>query len=202
MKIPIKRLYRFILLSIAVGLIIATLFILNDTYAKYLSKAKALGQMSIAKWNIKVNDIDIRSNTDISQTIQPVLPGNEYIRANILAPTATGYFDLNLNFIDVDVAFSYEINIASHENNVVKDLIVTGYSLDNNEEVLPVTNNVIKETIPLDSSIKQRAVRVYFKWNDDESAIMNNMEDTNTTLDENSKALLDVSLHFSQVTSE
>lgn len=202
MKIPIKRLYRFILLSIAVALIIATLFILNDTYAKYLSKAKALGQMSIAKWNIKVNDIDIRSNTDISQTIQSVLPGNEYIRANILAPTATGYFDLSLNFIDVDVAFSYEINIKSHENNIVKDLIVTGYSLDNNEEVLPVTNNVIKETIPLDSSIKQRAVRVYFKWNDDESAIMNNMEDTNTTLDENSKALLDVNLHFSQVTSE
>ena len=54
--------------------------------------------MAIAKWNILVNNLSIKTNTDISNSIVPVFTGNEHIAKDIIAPTAEGYFDINFDF--------------------------------------------------------------------------------------------------------
>ena len=69
-------------------------------YAKYTTSANSQTDVPIARWNILVNNISIKNNTDISNTLTPVFPGNENIASNIIAPTAEGYFDLNFDFSD------------------------------------------------------------------------------------------------------
>ena len=87
---------KFILFLI--GLCVGILFIIFvQIYAKYLTSADGNTSLTIARWNIMVNDLSIKNNTDISNKITPVFPGNDNIASNIIAPTAEGYFDLNFD---------------------------------------------------------------------------------------------------------
>lgn len=69
---------KFLLLLI--GLCISILsIILVQIYAKYLTTADGNTSINIASWNILVNDLSIKKNTDISNSIVPVFPGTEHI---------------------------------------------------------------------------------------------------------------------------
>ncbi len=170
-------------------------------YAKYLSTTQGISSLTIANWNILVNDSSIKSNTDISNSIVPVFPGTEHIAENIIAPTAEGYFDLNLDFTHADVSFKYEITLAADENSSVTDLVATGYSIDGSEKInFENYNDPITEIIPLSSESKTRKIRVYIMWNDNaDSQTMNNDADTLSTTSEN-PALFHVNISFTQIT--
>ena len=190
------------ILLILIGICICfLLFYMVQIYAKYLTSAEGSTTLTIANWNILVNDLSIKNNTDISNSIVPVFPGNEHIESGIIAPTVEGYFDLNLDFSNADVSFNYEISVTSDENSSVKDLVATGYSLDDGEKVIFENyNENISETIILSSNIDTRKVRVYIMWNDDdESQTMTNDDDTISTSSEN-PPLLNVNVSFTQVT--
>lgn len=170
-------------------------------YAKYLTSANGNAEFSIASWNIKVNNLSIKNNSDISSTIVPVFPGTEHIAPNIIAPAAEGYFDLNFDFSDADVSFKYEITTSSDENSSVQDLVATGYSVDDGKIInFETYNSPIEDTIPLNSNISSRKIRVYIMWNDDEeSQTMTNFDDALSTTDEN-PALFNVNISFTQIT--
>lgn len=198
MKVLKKLWLLIILLLICILLIFVT-----QIYAKYLSSAAGDTNMAIAKWNILVNNHSIKNNTDISSTIVPVFPGNDYISSGIIAPTAEGYFDLDFNFSDVDVAFRYEISVSAAENSSVKDLVATGYSIDDSPKIeFDTFNEPITDVIPLNVEKKDRKLRIYILWNDDEeTSEMSNDDDTISTSAEN-PALLNVNISFTQITEE
>ena len=182
-------------------LIISAIVMIIQIYAKYLSSASGDTTLQVARWNILVNNISIKNNTNISNSIVPVFSGNENIAKDIIAPTAEGYFDLEFNFRDADVSFEYEITTSVDENSLVKDLVTTGYSVDDGEKIVfDEYNQPIKETIDLNSDIETRKIRVYILWNDDEQTqTMNNADDTLATTASN-PAILKVNISFKQTT--
>ena len=193
-----KNYKKFILLIILV-LTLLLIFILVQIFAKYLTSASGDATMTVARWNILVNNLSIKENTDISNTLSPVFPGNEHIADGIIAPTAEGYFDLNFDFSDADVSFEYEITTSVDENSIVKDLVTTGYSIDGGEKItFDELSSPITDTILLTDEIDTQNIRVYVKWNDDETATMDNEADTIATAS-NTPALLHVSISFTQI---
>lgn len=192
-----KNYKKFILLIILI-LILLLVFFLIQIFAKYLTSASGDTSMNIARWNILVNDISIKENTDITNTLSPVFPGNENIAPNIIAPTAEGYFDLNFDFSDADVSFEYEITTTVDPNSSVKDLVVTGYSVDDGQKVELTNNSSIKDTILLTDTINNRKIRVFVKWDDGDNASMDNAQDTVATTSGN-PALLKVNVSFTQI---
>ena len=156
--------------------------------------------MTIARWNILVNDISIKNSTDISNTIIPVFEKNENIAENIIAPTSKGYFDLEFDFKDADVSFEYEITTIADENSSVKDLVTTGYSIDDGEVIeFAEYNEPIKDIIKLEDNIEKRKIRIYILWNDDEETQqMTNADDTASAISEN-PAILKVNINFKQI---
>ena len=191
--------YKKCILLIILIAILALVFFLIQIFAKYLTSASGDTSMNVARWNILVNDVSIKNNTDISNTLAPVFPGSEHIASNIIAPTAEGYFDLNFDFSDADVSFEYEISTTVDENSVVKDLVTTGYSIDDGEKItFNEVNSPIKDTILLTDAIETQKIRVYVKWNDDETATMDNVADTIATTSE-TPALLHVNISFTQI---
>lgn len=193
-----KTYKKFILLIILI-LVLTLVFFLIQIFAKYLTSASGDTTMNVARWNILVNNISIKNNTDISNTLTPVFPGNENIASNIIAPTAEGYFDLNFDFSDADVSFEYEITTTVDENSSVKDLVTTGYSVDDGEKItFDEINLPIQDTILLTDNIETQKIRVYVKWNDDEDATMDNTADTLATTSGN-PALLHVNISFTQI---
>ena len=146
-----KNKKKFMLLLIGI-FICLLLFSIIQIYAKYLTSSTGKTNLTIAKWNIIVNKKSIKNNSDISSEIVPVFEGNDNISAGIIAPTATGYFDLDFDFKDADVSFKYEINVSAAENSSVKDLVVTGYSVDDGETISFETfDQPISDTILLNS---------------------------------------------------
>ena len=192
--------YKKSIVLLAIFFTFLTIFLIIQTYAKYISSASGETSISIAKWNIKVNNKSIKTDTNISSTIAPVFPGNENIASNILAPTAEGYFDLNFDFTDADVSFKYTITSSIAENSPVKDFVISGYSIDNGEriEIEDYSNNSISEDILLSSNIKNRSIRIFLKWIDDDSASMSNEEDTIATTS-STPAICNVNINFTQI---
>ena len=188
-------------LLVLIGLCISILsIILVQIYAKYLTTADGNASINIASWNILVNDLSIKKNTDISNSIVPVFPGTEHISSDIIAPTAEGYFDLNLDFSHADVSFKYEINSCADPDSSIQDLVATGYSIDDGEKIeFQNYNETISDNIPLSNTKKTRKIRVYIKWNDDTSQTMENDADTLSTSSEN-PALFHVDISFTQIT--
>ena len=191
--------YKKFILLITLILILTLILVLIQIFAKYLTSASGDATMTVARWNILVNDLSIKENTDISNTLAPVFPGNRNIADGIIAPTAEGYFDLNFDFSDADVSFKYEITTTVDENSSVKDLVTTGYSIDDGEKIVfDELNSPITDTILLTDEIDTQKIRVYVKWNDDETATMDNEADTIATTSD-TPALLHVNISFTQI---
>ncbi len=192
-----KNYKKFILLIISI-LILCLVFFLIQIFAKYLTSASGNTSMNVARWNILVNNTSIKNNTDISNTLVPVFPGNDNIASGIIAPTAEGYFDLNFDFKDADVSFEYEISTTVDANSSVKDLILTGYTIDDGEKIEFSNNHSIKDTILLTDNVDTRKIRVFVTWDDGQNSTMDNEADTLATTS-NNPALLHVNISFTQI---
>ena len=189
------------LLFLLIGILICILlFFIVQIYAKYLTSSSGNTNIGIAKWDIVVNDLSIKNNTDISNKITPVFPGNDNIASNIIAPTAEGYFDLNFDFSNADVSFTYEITTSVAENSSVTYLVATGYSVDDGEKVTFANyNDPITDTITLDSNIKTRKIRIFVMWNDDADTTQMTNEDDTLSTKSTDPALFNVNISFTQI---
>ena len=159
------------------------LYFVSDTYAKYLTRASAGVNGKIAKWNIVVNDTNVKNNDTLTEVITPVFAGNTHVAQNVIAPTVTGYFDLELDATDMEVSFTYNISVT--RNSSLRDFIVTGYKVDNGE-VIDVDTSVetptISNDILLSDTTRVHTIRVYIGWNDDvDTQELNNAQDTAVT---------------------
>ncbi len=188
---------KVILIIVTIIFACITFLLIFQTYAKYLSSATGETNVNIARWNIKVNNIPINDNTSITSTIAPVFPGNDNIEANVLAPTAEGYFDLVFDFSGVDVSFMYTISSIIDESSPIKDFVIVGYSVDGGDRI-DFTDNKISDTVLLTDNVNTRIVRIYIKWIDDESASMSNEEDTLVTTSP-TPAIFKVNINFTQI---
>lgn len=193
--------YKKFLLFLAITSFCLSIFFIIDIYAKYVASTSQITNIPIARWNIKVNNTSIKNNETLSSLITPVFSGSEHIASNIIAPTAEGYFDLDLDCSESDVSFSYDISISADSESAVSDLIITGYSIDGSSDITKFEGDTtnISDTILYNSGITSRSIRVYFIWDDSDTATMDNESDTAATLETSSGALLKVTLTFSQV---
>lgn len=169
------------------------------TYAKYFSQTKRDIGTNIKKWNIKINDIDIKNGTTLSEGITATFTGSQHIAENTMAPSSEGYFEINLDYSDVEVSFKYEISI--EENTTVPDISIYKLEVDNTE--IEGNGLTISNEIDINSDTdddKKKTIKVYIKWNDDESngATMSNEEDTDVAIN-NQTIDFNVNLSFVQI---
>lgn len=169
---------------------------IQDSYAKYISSASANSNFDIAKWTFKVNDQDVLSNSDFTNTIIPVIDQNTNIKDGYIAPTSTGYFDVTIDYSDVGVAFTEEISLSYPSENALTDLIFTGYSLNNSEVISMDGINSLSINHDLDEETTTDTYRFYIQWFDGVGEDLDNDEDTAMSKEEIAK--IQVNLNFIQ----
>lgn len=169
--------------------------LVQSTYAKYITSADASANLTIAKWNILVNDQDIINDSNFSSTITPELLENSNIKAGVIAPTSEGYFDITIDASETDVSFEYEITVDNSEDNTVDDLIIEKYVIDSIETAY---DGSLTNTVAYDDEDKTVTIRFYLKWNDDATTeTMDNTDDVQATLD--GVAAVNVNINFTQL---
>jgi hypothetical protein len=165
---------------------------MQETYAKYISSASANANLTIARWNILVNNQDIVNNSNFTDTIVPTFAGTSNIRSGVIAPTAEGYFDITINGDNTDVSFSYSVTVSNANSNTVDDLIITKYVIDNVEYQY---NGAITNSILLNAVNRSVSIRFYVKWNDDVATqTMDNDADTAETVNGVAAVRVDVNV--------
>ena len=187
----LKKVY--LLLALASLLLLVS--VIQNTYAKYISKATANSNFTIASWNFKVNNQDINANSNFSNVIVPVFENNPNIKDNVIAPTSEGYFDINIDHSNVDVSFTEKISLNFSDTNTVSDLKITGYAI-NDGSIIEFNGNEISTDCLLSDDVKINKYRFYVTWIDNDGQTMQNKDDTEAT--ENGNASISVSLSFIQ----
>lgn len=187
---------KFVLL-IAIICLFLSFTTIQDTYAKYTSAVNETTDIAIARWRILVNNYDIRSSSTTSNLITPVFAGNTNIASGVIAPTATGYFDIVIDATGTDLSFSYTINIENSVNSLVSDVRISNCTM--NGSPITVSNGVVTGNIRLNDA-RVNTLRVYIEWFDGNGQLMDNAADTSATGD-NTVASINVSANFVQLAS-
>ena len=192
-----NRKFRFI---IAFALLCLLLEMVQTSYAKYVSSASATGRFTIAEWTFKVNNIDVVSGSNFSNTLVPTYDTNANISTGVIAPTSTGYFDLVIDSSRVDVSYNQTITISKGDDNTITDLKITGYKINNSETIVFTGNtNTITTTHNLSDPNTTNTYRIYIEWFDGTGETMNNAADTEAA--SNGVASVTVDLNFTQKAS-
>ena len=189
-----QRRKKILLLS-ALFFLVVCFYFMQETYAKYVTTSEGKINAKIARWNIKVNETDIKNNASLTQDIIPTFEKSENIAENVIAPTIKGYFDLNIDASAVDVSLTYQILI--EENDLISEFIITGYQIDDGNLINLTNTNEITNDILLDEVNRVQTIRIYFEWYDETDNKMDDDADTAVTID-NDNLTLNVKLSFTQ----
>jgi len=180
-------------------LFLICLFLFQEAYAKYRKFATVNVNNTVANWNIKINNEDIRNKTTLTNNITPTINSNANVNDNVLAPGSSGYFDVTIDATNADVSFTYEITIDSLNASTIEDLNINSYAVNDFTNVQTISNGVVSGTIT--HNTPSTVVRVFFSWIDDGTDTMTNQDDTAAATSGTANADILVSFHLTQVSS-
>lgn len=181
-----KKRICFVLLLMSCSL---CLCFMSSTYSRYVAGTTGNIDILFAKWQILVNNEDITDANVSSITITPTIEENENVKADTIAPTSKGYFDIDVNPTNVDVSFRYTIDL-DIGNEDIPDLMITKYAIlpsDYEEgdtiEYTTLQEPTITDDLLYDNETENFAfdsftIRIYFEWYEGEDELMNDEADT------------------------
>ena len=128
-----------------------------------------------------LNDVDITTESNFTGEISPVLNGSNYVNEGVIAPAASGYFDIIIDGSESDVSFQYNLTVTQADDNTISDLRVVSYQIGTDE----VTDyeGTISNIINSGDTNKSRTIRFFVDWYDGDGEEMDNEADTLSTED-------------------
>ena len=170
-------------LLIVCFMLIILVSLMSNTFSKYVSSADGDLNVSFAKWQILVNNLDISDAANSEILFVPVIDSNNEVEENSVAPSSSGYFDIAIDPSNVALSFNYNITF-SIENDDIPDLMISEYAIlpvdDSPIEKISLDNNIIEKDMIYDpeNPFKPFTIRLFFKWYDGENELMDDLADT------------------------
>lgn len=200
MKISRKKDIYFIILFVVI-VSCCFLYLFQTSYAKYRREVSGNVTADIASWNIKVNNEDIANKKALTSDIELSFKNSSTHDEGTIAPGVSGTYRIVIDASDVDVNFDVVIRSEVSPLSSIPDLKTTKWTPKDVESInygftyVPETGITKK----INKNTEKAAFELTVMW-DDENGTMDNQADTLVALDENSKALMTVTIHFSQST--
>lgn len=155
-------------------ILVALIAVIGGTYARYSSTGTAETSIQVAKWQVKIAESDISTQT---QTIQVPLKvtGTENVATDRIAPsvTATGTIELDLTGTEVAV----DVEAIADTSNITPSTFASKDKITASTEIEGATNGLIPlvNNAAFTESNGKKTITVTVEWeNDDE----NNVDDT------------------------
>ena len=170
-------------LLIVCFMLIILVSLMSNTFSKYVSSADGDLNVSFAKWQILVNNLDISDAANSEILFVHVIDSNNEVEENSVAPSSSGYFDIAIDPSNVALSFNYNITF-SIENDDIPDLMISEYAIlpvdDSPIEKISLDNNIIEKDMIYDpeNPFKPFTIRLFFKWYEGENELMDDLADT------------------------
>lgn len=182
----IKIILLLLCLTTCIGL-------MSNTYSRYVASTKSDINAQFSKWQILIDNLDVTSGSQTAVNITPVIEDNELVADNTFAPSSKGYFDIKVDPTNVDVSFSYNIDLNILNENM-PDILISKYAIipssyieGDNLELTFIENSQISNSLIFDKNTEEFrfesfTIRVYFEWYEGIDELMNDEEDTNIAM--------------------
>lgn len=182
-----------------------TLSLMSNTYSRYVASSTGNVEVEFAKWQILVNETDISTNNTSNITFEPTIEKNTNVADNKMAPSSTGYFDIEIDPTNVDVSFKYSIDL-NIDNENIPDLVITKYTIipesQTDKDVVvynTLENNKLENVLTYNNSpFEKFTIRVYFQWYEGENELMSDEIDTQIA-NTDTTFKINASINFEQV---
>lgn len=168
------------LIIISLILLLITSLVAVDTYALFETNASASGNLTIGRWNIKINDNDITQTQTISLN-DFVYNNSNHTQAGYFAPGNEAYFDVEIDASLTDVSVLYSIDIDDSSLSGHPNIYFNVENLDT-EEV--INEFPMEGVIGINDLNREITLRIYLIWDDV------------STYDDNDTLLIDGDLEF------
>lgn len=157
-----------VLLLISLLMLFFTIYLAMDTYALFESNKNYDVSSDIAKFVIKVNGSEAKTEEFVVDSI--AYYENEYVIDNKIAPLVDGYFDIVIDAEDVEVSLRYDIEFDFSSLSIPGLVISSITELGGNTLVLTDkdTYSGVITLADMDSSTVN-TVRVSISWQNDEA---------------------------------
>ena len=194
-------------LLIVCFMLIILVSLMSNTFSKYVSSADGDLNVSFAKWQILVNNLDISEAANSEILFVPVIDSNNEVDENSVAPSSSGYFDIAIDPSNVALSFNYNITF-SIENDDIPDLMISEYAIlpvdDSPIEKISLDNNIIEKDMIYDpeNPFKPFTIRLFFKWYEGENELMDDLADTEigtVAAINNTKLKMKANISFKQI---
>ncbi len=188
---------------IVIASLAITLSLMSNTYSRYVASSDGNVQIEFAKWQLLVNNTDITNSTSSTISFEPTIVPNDNVAENKIAPSSTGYFDIEIDPTNVDVSFKYNIDLVIDNTNI-PDLMVTKYEVINGEniETKYLENGSIADTVYYKKGgFEAFTIRIHFEWIEGQDETMDDTADTNigyTAAAENTTFTINANINFEQ----
>ena len=196
---------------IVIASLAITLSLMSNTYSRYIASSDGNVEIEFAKWQLLVNNTDITTNSSSNISFEPTIEANANVANNKVAPSSTGYFDVEIDPTNVDVSFKYTINLDIQNENI-PDLLITKYAIIPNDylegdslKFENISDNLITNTLTYNQNTFEKfTIRIYFQWIEGENESMNDTDDTiigNNAAIEDSTFTINANIQFEQIIS-
>ena len=157
-----------VLLLISLLMLFFTIYLTMDTYALFESNKNYDVSSDIAKFVIKVNGSEAKTEEFVVDSI--AYYENEYVIENKIAPLVDGYFDIVIDAEEVEVSLRYDIEFDFSSLSIQGLVISSITELGGNTLVLTDkdTYSGVITLADMDSSTVN-TVRVSISWQNDEA---------------------------------
>lgn len=157
-----------VLLLISLLMLFFTIYLTMDTYALFESNKNYDVSSDIAKFVIKVNGSEAKTEEFVVDSI--AYYENEYVIDNKIAPLVDGYFDIVIDAEEVEVSLRYDIEFDFSSLSIPGLVISSITELGGNTLVLTDkdTYSGVITLADMDSSTVN-TVRVSISWQNDEA---------------------------------
>ena len=157
-----------VLLLISLLMLFFTIYLTMDTYALFESNKNYDVSSDIAKFVIKVNGSEAKTEEFVVDSI--AYYENEYVIENKIAPLVDGYFDIVIDAEEVEVSLRYDIEFDFSSLSIPGLVISSITELGGNTLVLTDkdTYSGLITLADMDSSTVN-TVRVSISWQNDEA---------------------------------
>ncbi len=153
--------------------IVCTLFVASYTLSRYVGTTTVTNGIDIAKFNVSVNDIDVKDGAPIQFNFSET---STFMRGKV-APNKKGYFEFTINPDGTEVSLEYEIkfNIDKFDDDFKLEYFtvndgethydITDGNIAKNDLLLPTTETGFTDADKIN-------IKVYWYW-DEQDEILN-----------------------------
>ena len=168
-----QRIKNFLIFYIIVDI----LFIASYTLSRYAGATLGTSTIDIAKFNVSVNNINIKDSTPI----QFDFSDSKTFTSRKIAPNSKGYFEFTINPNGTEVSLEYEIKFILDELD--EDFKLTYFTVNDSTTHYDITDkNIVKNDLLLPSietgfkDSDKINIKVYWFW-DEQDKILNPQKD-------------------------